>query len=222
MRKKLIAGIFIVGIIYSAVAFAIQLPKWFPFQVKSALEEWEEKVFKGRVLYSIETSSKESYLSAYSEKTASGIFYRIVFSPKQEPMVSWKWNVLRFPDRQSGKGTDDGWIEKDDYAARFYVIFPGFVFSRMKCLEYVWAKDIADGTIMSSPYFDAIKIIVAESGEKNKGKWVFEERNVYEDYRKVFGREPGKVGGIAIMTDTDNTVSIAEAQYDEVRVGYRN
>lgn len=221
MKKKVILGIFILGIICSAGALAIQLPKWFPFQGQNALDEWDEKVFKGRVIYSVEVKNTDSYLSAYSDSTASGIFYRMVFNPKIKPMVSWKWKVLRFPDKQVDNGTDDGWIEKDDYAARFYVIFPGFLFSQMKCIEYVWAKDLASGVVMSSPYFSSIKIMVVESGEKNKGEWVFEERNIYEDYKKIFGHLPGKVGGIAIMTDTDNTKSIAEAHYDEVRVGYK-
>ncbi|UCD14869.1 MAG: DUF3047 domain-containing protein [Candidatus Omnitrophota bacterium] len=208
-------------ILFSSVVFALQLPKWFPFQTKDALKEWEEKVFKGRVLYSVEVKNTEGYLSAYSDSTASGIFYRLTFSPAAKPMVSWKWKVIKFPDKKTVEDSSNGWIEKDDYAARFYVIFPGFLFSQMKCLEYVWARDLREGTVMSSPYFDAIKIIVVESGKKKKGKWVFEERNIYQDYKKVFGRPPGRIGGIAIMTDTDNTLSVAEAHYDEIRVGYK-
>lgn len=43
-----------------------------------------------------------------------------------------------------------------------------------------------------------------------------EERNVYEDFKKACGREPGEVGAVAIMTDTDNTASTAEADYDDI------
>jgi hypothetical protein len=62
--------------------------------------------------------------------------------------------------------------------------------------------------------------MVLEAGEENLGKWVYVERNIVEDFKKAFGRNPGKVGAIAIMTDADNTLSTAEAQYDEVKVGY--
>jgi hypothetical protein len=89
-------------------------------------------------------------------------------------------------------------------------------------LEYVWDKNLAEGTLMTSPYYKNIKIIVAESGDKNLGKWVSEKRNIYDDFKKAFGYEPGNVGAIAIMTDTDNTLSTAEADYDEIKVGYKD
>ncbi|NQT90071.1 MAG: DUF3047 domain-containing protein [Candidatus Omnitrophica bacterium] len=203
------------------LVFAKRLPKQFSFKEEKALSEWEEKIFKGRVLYVVEDGKLGRYLSAYSKESASGIFYKIKFDPKKEPMVSWKWKVVKFPEKKSMRSESD-WIEKDDYAARFYVIFPRLAFNLTKSLEYVWDEDIPEGTVMTSPYFKNIKIIVIESGKKNLGKWVSEERNVYEDYKLAFGRNPGEAGAIAIMTDTDNSLSTAEAHYDEVKVGYKD
>ena len=31
------------------VAYAYDLPKWFPFNAQNSLQEWQEKVFKGKV-----------------------------------------------------------------------------------------------------------------------------------------------------------------------------
>lgn len=200
--------------------------KWFSFDRHDALSEWKEKVFKGRVVYSVKVDDKDGgFLSAYSKDAASGIVYRIKFDPKKHPMASWKWKVIKFPERlddAKALRTPASWIEKDDYATRFYVIFPALIFTNIKTLEYVWDKTLAEGTVMTSPYYKNIKIIVAESGEANLGKWVYEERNIYEDYKKAFGRKPGYVGAIAIMTDTDNSISTAEADYDEIKVGYEN
>jgi hypothetical protein len=64
-------------------------------------------------------------------------------------------------------------------------------------------------------------LIVLESGNKNPQEWVFEERNIYEDYKRAFGEEPNWVGAIALMTDTDNTLSTAEALYTDIKVGYK-
>lgn len=212
----------LIGVSIYSFVFALKLPKWFDFRDKSALNEWEEKVFKGRVLYSVVIGKIGGHLNAYSNNAASGILYRLSFSPKKEPIVSWKWQVMKFPDK-SKKSTSGGWIEKDDYAARFYIIFPSFpLFYNTKSLEYVWDKDLPEGTILTSPYFNNIKIIIAESGGGNLGKWVFEKRNICEDFKKAFGRKPPKVGGIAIMTDTDNTISTAEANYDEIKIGGMN
>jgi len=47
-------------------------------------------------------------------------------------------------------------------------------------------------------------MIAVESGEAKLNQWVSEERNVYEDYKRTFGKEPPMVSGVAIMTDTDN------------------
>lgn len=212
----------VVGILIYSLVFAGQMPRWFPFMEKNALNEWEEKIFKNRVLYSVKTEDIDGYLTAYSDNSASGIFYRLRFDPKERPIVSWKWKVIKFPDKRAGTIAKNGWIEKDDYAARFYVIFPGIIFNLTKTLEYVWDKDLAEGTILTSPYSKNIKIIVAKSGEKNKGNWIYEERNIYEDFKKSFGKKPGRVGAIAIMTDTDNTGSTAEACYDGIKVGYKN
>lgn len=221
-RLKLILAISVFIVIFSVSSiFGAKLPKKFPFKKENALDEWEEKIFKGRVIYSVKVKKTDGYLSAYSKNTASGIIYRIRFYPKREPMVSWKWKVLKFPKKEK-LGTSYGdWIEQDDYAARFYVIFPRLAFNLTKSLEYVWDKDLPEGTIITSPYSKNIKIIVIESGNRNLRRWVFEERDVYEDFKKAFGREPGEVGAIAIMTDTDNTASTAEAHYDEIKVGYK-
>jgi len=193
---------------------------WFGFDNKNALQGWEEKIIKGKVLYNINTSRADGYLNALSKGSASGIIYWLKFNPKIEPMVSWKWRVSKFPDKKSSAKEDNWWVEKDDYAARFYVIFPKFPFFRLHCLEYVWDDDLPKGTILKNPNFNNLRIIVIESGSANLGKWVSVERNIYDDYKKVFGKEPGSVGAIALMTDADNTASQAEAQYDEIRVGY--
>jgi len=225
LRKQKNIAIITLILILSAIslsAFAIQFPKIFQFKRKSALKKWEEKIFKGRVLYTVKLGESDGYLNAYSKDAASGILYKIRFDPKEKPMVSWKWKVLKFPNKQAATPETKGWLEQDDYAARFYVIFPRFSFTMTKALEYVWARDIPEGTVISSPYSNNIKIIVAESGSSLFKKWVKEERNVYEDFRKAFNSKPGEVGAIAIMTDTDNSQSTAEANYDEIKVGYKD
>jgi len=130
--------------------------------------------------------------------------------------------VTKFPDKNTAT-VKGGWIERDDYAARVYVIFPSWNFMATRSLEYIWDEKLPEGTIITSPYFGNIKLIVAESTTKNLNKWVPEKRNIYEDYKKAFGRFPASnVGAIALMTDTDNTLSTAEAAYKDIKVGYKD
>ena len=118
--------------------------------------------------------------------------------------MSWEWMVKTFPKKEKEPEKDTGWIERDDYAARVYVIFPSWNFMNIKSLEYIWDEDLPENTILTSPYFRNIKLVVVESGKNGVDKWVLEERNIYEDYQKAFGRTPPRyVGAIALMTDAD-------------------
>jgi hypothetical protein len=62
-------------------------------------------------------------------------------------------------------------------------------------------------------------MVAVESGNAKAGTWVTEERNVYEDYRALFGEDPPPIGAVALMTDTDNTGGEAEALYGDIFLG---
>ena len=210
------------AIVSSGAVFGLTELKWFSFNREDALKEWKEKIFQGRVLYTVKPRDPAGYLIGKSRKAASGLCYLIKFSPKKYPYLSWRWKVDEFPSRsQKADRPRKSWIERDDYAVRFYVIFPAMIFTNTRCLEYVWSEDLPQGTILTSPFFKNIKLIVLESGKERIGEWVQEERNISEDYKAAFGRFPsGGVGSIALMTDSDNTQSNAEGGYSDIKVGY--
>jgi len=196
--------------------------KHFSFDSQDALKEWKEKVFHNRVLYEVKTDSPRNYVLAKSDKASSGLFYTISYSPKLYPYVNWSWKVIRFPSKTPlAAANKKSWIERDDYAVRMYVIFPAFIFTNTRCIEYIWSESLPKDTVITSPFYRNIKLIVLESGDKNIGQWVNEERNIYEDYKMAFGRYPSSnVGAVAFMTDADNTQSAAEACYADIKIGY--
>lgn len=225
VKKKVLVILFILsaGIsFFLSAAFGLGPLKWFTFNREDALREWKEKIFQGRVLYTVNPDKDNGYVLAKSDKASSGLFYTIKYSPKTYPYISWNWKVSKFPSKTKSPAiTKKSWIERDDYAVRVYVIFPAFIFTNTKCLEYVWSEYLPSGTILTSPFFKNIKLIVLESGSEKVEQWISEERNVLEDYKKAFGRMPsGNVGAVAIMTDADNTQSSAEAYYSDIKVGY--
>ena len=59
-------------------------------------------------------------------------------------------------------------------------------------------------------------MIVVRGGDKMLNTWVQEERNLYEDYKQAFGTEPPTISGVAIMTDTDNTLESAVTFYGDI------
>ncbi|MBI4358151.1 MAG: DUF3047 domain-containing protein [Candidatus Omnitrophica bacterium] len=190
--------------------------RYFDFNEKSALARWEEKLFEGRVAYWIDFEDSRGFVHSRSDQSASAIFYRVKFSASDFPYVSWKWRVRKFPDKS---GVEDA-KKRDDFAARFYVIFISRFFTHFRCVEYVWDETLPEETVLKSPYTGQIKQIVAQSGPAKPGEWITEKRNVFEDYKKLFAKPPKmKVAAIALMTDAEGTGSEAEGFFDDIQIG---
>lgn len=192
--------------------------KFFPFDDSDSLKEWSEKILKGRVEYTIESSEGSSYVHAVSSGSCSAMHYEIKLDAGRRPFLSWKWRVGGFP---GGVSKDDLSIKaRDDFAARIYVIFPALFFANSKVLEYVWAKDLPAGTIGSSPYSDNIKIVVLRTG--GAAEWASEERDIYKDYLEAFSEKPElMIGALAFMCDSDSTKTKAEAFFDDIKIFYK-
>jgi Ca2+-binding EF-hand superfamily protein len=48
-------------------------------------------------------------------------------------------------------------------------------------------------------------MIVLQKGKRNLGRWIVEERNILDDYRRAFGADPPAMATLGIMNDSDNT-----------------
>lgn len=196
---------------------------------------WKPLVFKKiprHTRYTIVADSENDVLKAVSQASASGIYKELDLDLKVYPILTWRWrveNVIQKGDERSKKS--------DDYAARIYVTFryepdQASMWERGKyetyrllygeyppvgSINYIWANRLEKGTSLDSTYTDRSKMVAVESGSEGVGKWRTERRNVYEDYRRLFGQDPPRPLAIAIMTDTDNTGETATAYYDDIQ-----
>ncbi|GFO60428.1 hypothetical protein GMST_27530 [Geomonas silvestris] len=171
------------------------------------LSGWTDQPFKGKTSYTLDNG----HLKAHSVNAGSGLIKKFSADVKQLQKLTWSWKIdhsLQREDIATKKG--------DDFAARIYVVFPRTFFWRMRAINYVWAHKLPKGGEAPSPYTSNSRIIAVESGNEKAGSWVSEERNVYEDYRRIFGEEPPRLGGVAIMTDTDDTHDEATAWYGDI------
>jgi hypothetical protein len=130
------------------------------------------------------------------------------FTPKQLPVLQWRWRVLTLP-----AGADERTADRNDSAAGVYVVFDSTIIPR--AIKYVWSSSLPAGTQADSPVYWRAKVVVLESGTKAAGEWKQETVNFYEDYKKLFDSEPGEVEGVALLTDSDTTGTVAEADYDD-------
>ena len=175
------------------------------------LTGWRDKSFHGKTVYSLAHDDGRTVLQARSRHAASGLVRELDADPKQYPLLRWSWKVAH-----TLKGEDVTQKNGDDFAARVYVVFPRTFFWRMRAINYVWSARMEKGAVVRNAYTANAAIVAVESGDVEAGKWLSEERNIYEDYRKIFGEEPPMVGAIAVMTDTDNTLDEVTAWYGDI------
>jgi len=126
---------------------------------------------------------------------------------KETPILQWSWKVLTLP-----KGGDARQAATDDEAGQIYVVwrrFPEMVRSRI--IGYVWDTTAPAGEFVKSQKTSTVTYIIVRSGTAELGKWLVEQRNVLEDYRKIYGEAPANPDAVAVGIDSDDTKSSAEA-----------
>lgn len=161
-----------------------------------------------KAVYRVAEEAGNHFLHAYADNQDVQIGLTRTFKPKEFPVLQWRWRVKQLP-----KGGDERTVKTNDSAAGVYVVFDSALIPRV--IKYVWSSTLPVGTSMQSPVYWRAKVVVLESGSSRSDEWEQETINVYEDYKKLFGAEPGEVQGIAVLTDSNTTKSVAEADYDD-------
>lgn len=186
---------------------------------------------ESRTRYTLVDDGGRTVLRADSQASASGLVRKVDADPKAYPLLAWEWKV----NRVIAKG-DVTRKSGDDYAARIYVTFAEdpedlSFFQRTRlaavrmvygktppsaALAYVWGNRSPVGTIHPNPYTDRVQMIVVESGSVHLNRWRMHRRNIIDDFRRAFGKNPPRLSGVAVMTDTDNTGESATAWYGDI------
>ena len=124
------------------------------------------------------------------------------------PHLQWMWRAHHLPE---GARED----RVNDSGAAIYVSFAKTDWlGRPLSIKYVYSTGLPLESMVST---GNVKIVVASSGLEKTGEWVGVTRNVVEDYRKIFGSEPpGAPTTITLWSDSDNTESVAEVDFDNI------
>lgn len=192
------------------------------------LEGWLSAGDKVKDFYEIGKEGNNYFLKARVKGDGLIIAKEFNYNLKEFPILSWRWRGLKLP-----KGGDERYKHSGDSAAGVYIIFPSLIKpetfknswgikipipDRLKpeCIKYVWSASLPKGTLIESPYSSKTKIIVLQNGNSSLNQWITEEVNVYEDYKRIFQKEPEEVRAIGILTDANDTSSEAMADYDDI------
>ena len=200
------------------------------------LAKWKDEFFPkipDHTTYRIEKDRGESYLIAHSDHSASLLIYTEPFNVYDFPNVMWRWKINDIIESGNAK-TRQG----DDYPIRIYIAFEydpkkAAFFERAQyaavkalygqypphsSLNYIWANQLHEETILDSPYTSRSKMLLLEKGNERAGKWVREDINIIKDYEAAFGRKPPGKATIGIMNDSDNTSGQATSYIDYIMV----
>lgn len=147
-----------------------------------------------------------------SSNEHSTIAKEIRVNLRDTPILEWTWKVVKLPS-----GADIRVKEKSDLTGHIYVIWPRFpALLRARLIGYVWDTSAPAQTVEKSRKTGTVNFFVLRSGPQELNRWLTERRNVYEDYRKVFGEEPEDPRAIALSIDTNDTRSVAETLFGRI------
>ncbi len=181
----------------------------------------------------LDPSSRAVVLRAWARSSATGLKQRLDVDPQAQPRVAWHWRVVA-PIAQA----DNTDRHAEDSPVRLLLFFDGnktTLAARDQIaldlaqtvsgqsmpyatLMYIWENRQPVGTVIRSAHTSRIKMLVAGSGTDRIGQWKAFERNYVDDFQRAFGEPPGRLIGIGVMTDTDNTGSEVEAFYGDIEL----
>ena len=214
---------------------AVEAMRFSALQPGAPLPDWlQPYVFPNQPRHTQFTLVEEggrTVLAVRANASSSGLLRRVRVDPRLYPILSWRWKVMNLPVK-GDLATKAG----DDFAVRIYLTFDldpatlslgdRFKLSLARtiwgdqlpaaALCYVWDGHAPVDTIAPNAYTDRVRMVVADSGGAELGRWVARERDVAADFRRAFGIEPPPITGVIVSADTDNTGESVESYFGDI------
>jgi len=174
---------------------------------------WTLREFSGNAAAELIRADGRVALRLRAAHASFAVYRDVVLDVGQFPYLTWSWKVTRVPPQGDVRDA-----ARNDQAAQIYVIFPRWPHSPTSSdvLGYVWDSRAPAGTQTAFAKTPNVRVIVVQSGTARTETWLREQRNVARDYVALFGRQPPRVGAVAIMIDTDDTLGDAEAYFGDL------
>lgn len=190
---------------------------------------WTVNRNKRPTQYTLQKLDQRLVVHALADSSASGLY--VPLTGRDPGTLRWTWKTSNIIGN-----ADNSEARREDAPLRVFAAFDGdmntlslkdqlmYEMARITTgrempyatLMYIWGGKRPEGTVLSNPHTDRVRMIVVDSGNRHANQWRCHERDLRADYRKAFGKEPGRLVAVGIMTDTDNTKSRAEAWYGDI------
>lgn len=198
----------------------------------TAWEPWILSRFLARTKYRIVDLDGERVLQADANVSASGLLQPLTLAANEYPHLHWRWKVP-----QLIADADNASRNADDSPVRVIVAFDGdkskFDFedsalaSTVKLfsgrempyatIQYIWENKLPKETVIDNAKTSRAKMLVVESGPERLGQWIKFQRNVKQDYERLFGEPPGSIIFVGVMSDSNATGAHINAYYGDIR-----
>lgn len=184
---------------------------WWVFSRSKRRFEAPDRFMNDAGRFSVMREDGNRFLRAYTAGTARRVSLPVEafhWELPALPYLRWAWRAHRLPE---GARED----RVNDSGAAVYVSFAKTDWlGRPLSIKYVYSTGLPRETMVST---GNVKIIVVSSGLEETGEWVQVTRNVVEDYRNIFGTAPPNTpSAITLWSDSDNTDSVAEVDFDNI------
>ncbi|EJN02982.1 DUF3047 domain-containing protein [Herbaspirillum sp. YR522] len=183
--------------------------------------------------YTLVEEGGRTVLHAKADQASSGLRHAVDIDVNRKPWLAWSWKTSALVP-----GADVSARETDDAPVRIVLAFDGdhdklslmdtILFDTAKLLTghelpyatlmYVWDGKAPVGSVIANSRTGRIQMLVVQSGPAHVGQWQQYQRNVAEDYERIFGEKPGRLIGVGVLTDADNTLQQAESWYGDIRL----
>ncbi len=182
-----------------------------------------------------EHSAEPPSIHARSQAAASALTLRLqpLAAPKS---IRWSWKIIESPEEAASLDPT-----REDSAARIILMFAAPSSAAQDALPlrdqlamekarlllrteppyatlmYLWSADKPAEAVFVSRHTGRVRGVVVD-GPASAGRWQHFDRDVQADFQRAFGEVPGPLIGVAIMTDSDNTRSRAEARFRDLHL----
>lgn len=208
----------------ATLAFAALGPSWARSAEVRLVEDWAQQTVGargvpsgwnpyatvgGRPAYDFTVAEEDGrralHLKSHDEH--STIAKKIRVDLRATPILEWSWKVVALPVGANIRKKDTS-----DLTGHIFVAWPRFPAKlRTRLVGYVWDTIAPAQSVEKSQKTGAVTFFIVRSGPRDLNRWLTERRNVYEDYRRVFGEDPENPEALVISIDTNDTHSGAEA-----------
>lgn len=198
---------------------------------------WTLARFKKPTAYDLVNKDGATVVEARADNSASGLLHPLNnLDAREFRELSWRWKIealIKNQDNTRSATEDapvrlvirfDGDKSKLDFGERMFSAQVKAVTGQelpYATLMYIWGRQSPRESVITSHFTERIRMIVADSGPDHLGQWQDIKRNLYEDFKRAYGEEPGPITAIGIMTDTDNTGEKARAWYGDISLTRR-